>query len=266
MENSISVNGAKNSTAGETVTPSAGSSAFPSTQWSMILNARVDTDTTARVALESLCRVYWQPIYTFIRRQGRDHHDAEDATQQFIAHLLATESLQRARPERGRFRTFLLTALRNFLTSEWRRTQTGKRGGGLVAVNLESRDSAESSGHELTDPALTPERAFDRRWAQTMIERAVTELRAEYEGSGRKEIFAVMAPLIWGTDSDDAVAAGAVAMGLTPNAFRVALHRARRRLGDRLRAYIAETVADPSEIDVELRHLMEAMSAGNGSR
>jgi RNA polymerase sigma factor (sigma-70 family) len=231
----------------------------------MVLNARIDTDTEARVALESLCRIYWQPLYTFVRRQGRDHHDAEDATQQFIAHLLAADSLQRARPERGRFRTFLLTGLRNFLTSEWRRTQTAKRGGGLARV-AEPYHSPNSTEPELIDPALTPERAFDRSWAHGMIERAVTELRAEYESSSRKQIFAEMAPLIWGTDTDDAITAGAAAVGVTPNAFRVALHRARRRLGERLRAHVAETVANPSEIDVELRHLMEAISGPNRSR
>jgi len=259
MERAVAMNGAKSFTAVDSVAPSPGGSAFPNTQWSMVLNARGATDTEARLALESLCRIYWPPLYTFIRRQGREHHDAQDATQQFIAHLLATESLQRVEPERGRFRTFLLTALKNFLTSEWRRTQTAKRGGGFTAVDLNSAHSAESSHLELPDPALTPERAFDRRWAQTMIERAVAELRAEYEGSGRKKIFAIMAPLIWGMESDDAISTGAFAMGITPNAFCVALHRARRRLGERLRANIAETVADPREMDVELRHLMEAM-------
>lgn len=248
---------------GAVVSP-AGASSFPTTQWSMVLNARIDTDTEARLALESLCRVYWRPLYTFVRRHGRDHHDAEDATQQFITHLIAADSLQRARPERGRFRTFLLTGLRNFLTSEWRRTHAAKRGGGLAAIEMGKGHVIDSAGPEPADPALTPERAFDRGWAHSLIERAVTELRADYEGSGRRKIFVEMAPLIWSTDNDDAIGARAAAAGVTSNAFRVALHRARRRLGERLRAYIAETVADPREIDVELRHLMDAIGGSSG--
>lgn len=261
MESAVFVNPAENSAGTGTAAPGA----FPMTQWSMVVSAGVGTDPQARAALEQLCRMYWQPLYLFIRRQGRDHHDAEDATQQFIAHLLAADSLQSAAPERGRFRTFLLTGLRNFLTSEWRRTQAAKRGGGVTLLDLESPDVRDSIGYEPTDPSLTPERAFDRSWAQGMVERAAMALRAEYNASGREKIFAQMAPLIWGTDSNEAIATGAAAVGLTPNAFRVAVHRVRRRLGERLRAQVAETVSDPREIDVELRHLMEAMSGPGGS-
>lgn len=248
----------KSTTAGVPAT-AAGGHAFPITQWSMILHASGDTDTQARVALEALCRAYWQPLYLFVRRQGRDHHDAEDATQQFIVQLLAADSLRQARPERGRFRTFLLTSLRNFLTSEWRRNQAAKRGGGLASLSLERLDARGSALHPVADPALTPEHAFDRSWAQEMIQRAVAELRAEYETSGRAQAFAAIAPLIWSHDSDEAIAERAAALDLTSNAFRVALHRARRRLGDRLRAQVARTVADPREIDAELRHLIDAM-------
>jgi RNA polymerase sigma-70 factor (ECF subfamily) len=260
MESGVFVNLAKDS-GGTGAAPSS----FPATQWSMVVSAGAGTDTQARAALEQLCRMYWQPLYVFVRRQGRDHHDAEDATQQFIAHLLAADGLQGARPERGLFRTFLLTALRNFLISDWRRTQAAKRGGGVTLLNLQSHDVKDSIGSEPTDPSLTPERAFDRSWAHGLVERAATELQAEYNASGREKIFAQISSLIWGTDSTDAIVAGAAALGLTPNAFRVAVHRARRRLGERLRAHVAETVADPREIDVELRHLMDAISGPNGT-
>lgn len=234
---------------------------FPPTQWSMILRAGTHSDTQARAALESLCRRYWPPLYAFVRRQGRDHHEAEDATQQFLAHLLAGDGLQRARPDRGRFRTFLLTGLRNFLTSEWRREQAEKRGGGAVPVLLGSPAADGSCCHEPADTGLTPEQAFDRSWAQSMIDRAVFELRAEYHASGRGRIFDTMAPLIWSNETTDAVEERAAAIGLTVNSLRVALHRARRRLGERLRAQVAETVADPAEIGAELRHLISALSA-----
>lgn len=240
-------------------------SSFPTTQWSIVLRAGANTDTQAREALESLCRRYWQPLYTFVRRRGRNHHEAEDATQQFVAELLADDGLQRARPERGRFRTFLLTGLRNFLTSEWRRTHAAKRGGGLPPVELGARESGDvdSGSHEPADRGLTPEQAFDRSWAQSMIDRAVLDMRAEYHSSARGPLFDVIAPLIWASDREDDFPARAASLGLTVNSFRVALHRARRRLGDRLRAQVAETVSNPDGIDAELRHLIAAFNGSN---
>lgn len=240
--------------------PTGGGHAFPATQWSMVLKAGAADDAQTRAALESLCRRYWYPLYAFVRRQGRDHHEAEDCTQEFLAQLLVAGSLQRARPERGRFRTFLLTGLRHYLTSEWRRTQAVKRGGGLAAVPLGPPGLEEQYSHEPADPGLSPEQAFDRSWALGLIDRAVQELRTEYERSGRAKVFNAMAPLIWGADNHEAFARHAAELGLTVNSFTVALHRARRRLGDRLRALVAETVATPAEIDAELRHLVSAIS------
>lgn len=251
------------SPAASTKPVSIGGPRFPTTQWSMVLHADANSDTQAREALEMLCRRYWQPLYTFVRRQGHGHHEAEDATQQFLAQLLAADGLRRARPERGRFRTFLLTGLRNFLTSKWRRTSAAKRGGGLAPVGLGPNGSAGACVHEPVDPGLTPEQAFDRSWAQSMIDRAVLNLRAEYDSSARGAVFDAIAPLIWGSDNNDDFSSRATAIGLTLNSFRVALHRARRRLGDRLRAQVAETVADPAEIDAELRHLIAALSGSD---
>jgi len=237
-----------------------GSSSFPMTQWSVVLRAGTPSDPRGNAALESLCRLYWLPLYTFVRRQGRDHHEAQDCTQEFLARLLADDGLQRARPGHGRFRTFLLTALGNFLVSEWRRAQAAKRGGGQAPIPLGTTGDDEPFSENLRDHALTPEQAFDRSWALGMIDRAVHELRAEYETSGRAQIFETMAPLIWGTEHSDMFSLHATQLGITVNSFTVALHRARRRLGARLRAIVAETVADPAEIDAELRHLLSAIS------
>ncbi len=248
------------SSAANATAVSPGGSQFPSTQWSLVLSAGAGTDTQAHAALESLCRRYWQPLYVFVRRQGRSHHEAEDATQQFLAQLLAADGLRRARPDRGRFRTFLLSGLRNHLTSEWRRTRAAKRGDGAVPLELGPFDAAGAHTHEAIAPDLSPEQAFDRSWAQSMVDRAVLELRAEYQSSGRGPLFDAIASLIWGTSRDDDFPERATALGLTVNSFRVALHRARRRLGERLRAQVAETVADPAEIDAELRHLIAAIS------
>ena len=239
---------------------------FPTTQWSLILQAGVGQETEALAALESLCRRYWHPLYTFVRRQGRDHHESEDCAQEFLAHLLAVDGLQSARPERGRFRTFLLGGLRNFLTSEWRRTQAAKRGGGLEPISIASRDSAEPFGPEPMDTALTPEQAFDRTWALGMIDRAVSEVRAEYQRGGRAAIFDSLAPLIWGNVPSESLSPHAARLDMTVQTFSVALHRARRRLGERLRALVAETVADPAEIDAELRHLISAINGTTAKR
>lgn len=235
---------------------------FPNTQWSLVLQSGVDGDPRAHAALESLCRRYWYPIYTYVRRQGRDHHEAEDSTQEFFAQLLSADGLKRACPERGRFRTFLLSGMRNFLTSEWRRTHAAKRGGGAVTVSIGPPDFDGRYRHEPRDTGLTPEQEFERAWALGMIDRAVAELREEFQRSGRGLLFDTLAPKIWGdtATNSESVARQAARLEMTAQAYTVVLHRARRRLGDRLRALVAETVVDPAEIDAELRHLVSAIN------
>ena len=234
-------------------------SSFPTTHWSVVVNAGAGSASLARVALESLCRHYWYPLYSFVRRQGRPHHEAEDCTQEFLARLLAEEGLGRARPERGRFRTFLLTALRNFLTDEWRRARAEKRGGGAAMVSLDWQDAEQRFAHEPADPGLTPEQAFDRNWARGLIESALATLRAEYDKRGQAALFAELSPFIWGSVEAGSLAAPAGRAGLNVHAFTVALQRLRQRLGDRLRAAVAETVADGGDVDAELRHLIAAV-------
>ncbi len=238
----------------------SGRHSFPTTRWSMVLHAGQGADTEARAALEVLCRQYWYPLYAFVRRQGRAHHEAEDCTQEFLARLLATEAVGRARPERGRFRSFLLTALQHFLTNEWHRAQAAKRGGGQAPLPLEFSTAEGRYLHEAADPALTPEQMFDRNWAQGLFDRAIAELRAEYEKSGRGALFAVLEPIIWRSATAEPYAELARRLGMTVNAFTVALQRLRRRLGERVRLDVAETVADESEVDAELRHLIAAAS------
>src|SRR4051812_33818227 len=159
--------------------PASNGSAFPMTQWSMIVRAGGPDTTQARSALEHLCRQYWFPLYSFVRRQGRSHHEAEDCTQEFLARLLAAEGVGRARPEHGKFRTFLLTGLRNFLTNEWHRAQTAKRGGGQVLLPLEFAAAEKNYSSEPVDSGLTPEQMFDRTWALGMIERSIAGVRED---------------------------------------------------------------------------------------
>jgi RNA polymerase sigma-70 factor (ECF subfamily) len=223
--------------------------------------ARVDCDVSAEVrsALEHLCREYWFPLYCYTRRLGRSHHEAEDSTQAFLARLLAAEGISRARRERGRFRTFLITGLRNFLTSEWQRARAEKRGGGQAPLPFEIAGADERFAREPVDGTLTPDQAFDRSWALGTIERSLREIQRDYDKSGRGVLFAALAPLVWGDGADETFAAPAARLGMTTHAFTVAVHRLRQRVGQRLRADIAETVASEAEVDDELRHLITAV-------
>jgi RNA polymerase sigma-70 factor (ECF subfamily) len=244
-------------------TPPPGPSLFPTTHWSVVINAGTGSESQARAALETLCRQYWYPLYHFVRRHGRSHHEAEDCTQDFLARLLAADRVGRARPERGHFRGFLLTALRNDLTKQWEKNQAEKRGGGQTVLPLDFAAAGERFSREPADPGLTPEQAFDRTWAAELILRTVAELREEYESSGRGELFAALAPLVWSPGPAESQEPAAQHLGMKTHAFAVALQRLRRRLGDRLRARVAETVATPADVDAELHHLIAAITSGS---
>jgi DNA-directed RNA polymerase specialized sigma24 family protein len=237
---------------------------FPSTQWSMVVHAGNGSDSQARAALESLCRLYWYPLYKFIRLQGKTHHEAEDFTQAFLARLLACDGVARADPERGRFRTFLLSSLRNFMVSEWQRGNAEKRGGGVAPIPLEFEVAGERFENEPVDPRLTPEQAFDRNYAQDMICNALESVQAEYRASGRGELFAALKPILWDRSDPDSFSRKAQSLDMNPHALSMALQRARRRFGERLRANVAQTVALESDVDAELRHLIS--SSGGESR
>jgi len=241
--------------------PSGRASDFPTTRWSLVVNAGAPDHAEARTALECLCRLYWYPLYAFARRQGRAHHEAEDRTQEFLAGLIRRETLREVAPERGRFRAFLLTALRHFLVDEWRSAQAEKRGGGhaIHSFNMESGDDRFS--HEPADPSLTPEQAFDRAWARAMCDDTMDELQAEYTGSGRGELFRELRPMILTKAGGGSPKTKASALGMNEHAFTVALHRLRRRFGERLRQRVADTVNTPALVNDELRHLLQAMSS-----
>lgn len=236
--------------------PTEPRSTFPTTQWSLVVHAGSGSESQARSALETLCRQYWYPLYAFVRRQGRAHHEAEDCTQEFLARLMAGDGVARARPERGRFRTFLLTALNNFLTNEWHRAQAEKRGGGVAPLALELQGAEDRFSCEPADPGLTPEQAFDRNWALGMLDRAMSRLQAEYEASGRGEIFAGLGPFLWGNPTDEPSAKAAERLGINNQAFTMALHRLRRRFGEGLREEVAATVAEGTDVDAELHYLI----------
>jgi RNA polymerase sigma-70 factor (ECF subfamily) len=232
---------------------------FAATHWSMVLAAGRNDLAGAAAALERLCRTYWYPIYAFIRRRGSDQHDAEDLTQAFFAFLLEKETLRKVDRGKGKFRTFLLAALTNFLANEWDKGQTLKRGGRREIVSL---DETVAEGRYRREPveSLTPEKLFERRWASTVIEQVLARLKQEYAAGGKADVFAKLEPALTRELLSGACAAWAKELGMSEGAVKVALHRLRRRFGEVLRSEIAHTVSSPEEIDDEIRHLFAAIA------
>ncbi len=240
-------------------TPATPGQHFATTHWSVVLSAGHSTRPGARVALEKLCRAYWYPLYAFVRRQNCNPHDAEDLTQAFFAALLENRGLRVANPERGRFRSFLLTRLKNFLSDERKKRQSQKRGGGQIIISLDAEFAEERFGAEpATD--LTPELMFDRRWAMTIMEQTVGRLRKEYLAADRAELFEELRHFQPGEKGGCSYAEVAVRLGLSESAVKSAIWRLRQRHRELLREEIAHTVATPVEVDEEIRYLISMLS------
>jgi len=235
---------------------SAGPRSFPTTLWTVVLSVGQRKSSAADEALAALCRAYWYPLYAFVRRRGYRPQDAEDLTQAFFAHLLATEAIGKAQPAKGRFRTFLLAAVKNFLANEWDKGRALKRGGGRAALAFDA-ESAEARYQREPSHELTPERLFERRWALSVLDEAFSTLRNEYEQRGAGNLFAALKETL--TGGGEGYAAIAAQLGLTEGAVKVAAHRLRGRYRELTRAIVAETVA-ADEVEDELRHLKAAVS------
>lgn len=234
-------------------------SVFSTTHWSMVMVSVQGDLPAARAALERLCRSYWYPIYAFVRRRGFDQHEAEDLTQAFFAFLLEKESLRKVDRGKGRFRTFLLAALTNFLANEWDKARTLKRGGQRTIISLDETLSEELYRHDAVE-SLTPERLFERRWAGALIEQVLALLKSEYAAGGKAGLFAKLELALTGEVPAGAFAEWAAELAMSEGAVKVALHRLRRRFGDVLRTEIAHTVSSAEEIDDEIRHLFAAIA------
>lgn len=211
----------------------------------------------ARAALETLCETYWYPLYCYVRRRGHHAEEAQDLTQEFFAVLLEKRALRVADPDRGRFRSFLLGSLNHFLNKQRRRQRARKRGGGRPVLSLDL-PSAESRYSQQPSHDLTPEETYERRWALVLIDRALSHLREEYAAGGKAALFERLAPLLGGHGGVP-YSQVAADLGMTEAAVKVAVHRLRRRCRHHLRAEVAHTVADPADVDDELRHLMTAV-------
>jgi len=230
---------------------------FPTTRWSLVIAAGDRQRKEARSALVSLCENYWYPLYVYLRRHGYQADPAQDLTQEFFIRVLEGRYLDRADPEKGRFRSFLLTSLKFFVADEADRHRALKRGGGTV-LPLEFSSGEERYQHE---PAHddTPERIFERRWALTVLDRVVEKLRAEFVQHGRPEHFDRLKVFLLG-QSDAPYSVLAREMNTSEGALKVAIHRLRKRYRDLFRQEIADTVADPAEVESELRYLAAVLT------
>jgi len=228
--------------------------AFATTQWSVVLTAQ-SKSPSAHEALEKLCRTYWWPLYGFVRRQGYNPEEAQDFTQGFFAMLLERRDLDVVRREKGRLRSYLLTALKNYLGKARRRALTLKRGEGKPLMALDELMARERADLE---PAhlLTAEGIYERRWALTLLEHALARLEQEFQTAGNATLFEKLKPLL--TDESERASQADIAheLNMTENAVKQALHRLRQRYRVVLRDEIADTVAVPTDIEDELRHFI----------
>jgi RNA polymerase sigma factor (sigma-70 family) len=208
--------------------------------------------------MATLYEVYWYPLYAFARRQGAGPAEAEDLTQGFFAHLLEKEALRHVDPAKGRFRSFLLASLKNFIADARARHRAKKRGGGIAPLSL---DAEAAEGRYALDPGhdLTPERIFEREWALAVIEQAMRRLRERYDRSGKRKHFDAMKIFLSGEKRPVPYAEIAPVLGISELAVKVAVHRLRKRFRDALRSEIAQTVTTEEEIDAEIRDLYSAL-------
>lgn len=232
---------------------------FATTHWSVVLAAGASESPQSVAALERLCRTYWYPLYACVRRRGYQPQDAQDLTQGFFAALLAGHYLARADRDRGRFRTFLLTAFDNYLHNEHDRATALKRGGGREIVSWEEHIAEGRYAQEPTG-GLSPEQIYEKRWAATLLERVLARLREESIHAARLELFDQLKPHLWGEDEATPYAQLATRFHLSLSAIKVTVHRLRRRYREVLREEIAQTVADTAEVDGEIQYLIRVMS------
>jgi RNA polymerase sigma factor (sigma-70 family) len=236
----------------------SGPSQFPTTRWTLVVAAGNPRRKEARFALVSLCENYWYPLYAYLRRRGYSADRAQDLTQEFFVRLLEGRYLDRADPEKGRFRSFILTSLKFLVADEADRQRAYKRGGGAV-VPIEFSSGEDRYQREPAHDE-TPERIFERRWALSVLDRVVEKLRNEFVHHGRAEHFERLKMFLLGQSAAPPYAALAREMNTSEGALKVAIHRLRKRYRDLFRQEIADTVADPAEVESELRFLAAALA------
>ena len=232
--------------------------AFSTTHWSVVLQAGHDSSPDCNEALERLCRSYWYPLYAYVRRQGYSPHDAQDLTQEFFSRFLGRNFVSFADRSRGKFRTFLLTSLQHFLVNEWTKARTAKRGGFQQVI---SWDEQEAENRYLAEPTdgLAPDTIFEKRWAISLLEKVLAQLREETSAAGKGAQFESLKQYLWGEKSGVSYEEIGKELNMTEGAVKVAVHRLRQRYREMLRAEVAQTVATEEEVDVELQYLIKVI-------
>ena len=231
---------------------------FRTTHWSVVLLACGGDTVGAEPALAELCGLYWYPLYAYVRRLGRSAEDAQDLTQEFFARLIEKRWLDNVDPARGKFRSFLLTAFKHFLASEWHRDRAFKRGGGQTLISLDSVEAEDRYKLEPTD-TTTPETLYDRRWALTVLDQAIGRLETEQSIAGHADRFEAVKDCLLGEPGESTLAESGARLGLTVAAMKAIVRRLRERYRALLREEIAQTVDGPKGVDDELRSLLAAL-------
>jgi RNA polymerase sigma factor (sigma-70 family) len=232
---------------------------FATTHWSVVLAAARHETPEANAALERLCNAYWYPLYAYVRRCGHAPEDAQDLTQAFFARLLSKDFLRGVGPEKGRFRSFLLSCLKHFLADEWAKAHAAKRGGALPALPLDWQQA--ESRYELEGRVdANPESLYERRWAISLLDRTLEQLRVESVAAGKEAVFERLQCCLLGERTTEHYAQLGAGLGLSETAVKVTVHRLRQRYRELLREQVAQTVMRPEEIEEELQYLFEVVS------
>lgn len=256
----VSASASMESTAPEHNSGPAGSGAFATTHWSVVLQAGQEETTISRAALERLCKAYRYPLYVHVRRLGWGPEDAEDLTQQFLVRFIDRKYLQRADPERGRFRSLLLTSLKHFLADEWDKLRAQKRGGGQQPISWDGVDPEQRYRLEPAEK-LSPDLAYEKRWAATLLESVLGGLRSECASTDALREFDLIKNFVWGEGLTGTYAEVGTALGVEEGTVKVKVHRLRARFREQLRLEVLRTVSSPEEVDDELRHLRALLSS-----
>jgi len=243
----------------ETTHEIASASPFVTTHWSVVLSAKEGSTGEADAALDRLCRIYWWPLYAFVRRRGYGAHDAQDLTQEFFTRLLAKDFLRTVDRSKGTFRSFLLASMGNLVAKEWRRANAQKRGGQFTFISADA-ESAEQQYLQLQAADLSPLQLFDREWATTLLNQTLSRLQAEFVAAGKGPRFDALKIFLTGERGAGPYVDLAAQLETTEAALKMAVSRMRERYGELLREEIASTVSDPAEIEDELRALFAALS------
>ena len=231
---------------------------FRTTSWSLVQAAGEGAGPQSREALATLCKVYWPPVYAYIRRRGHDADAARELTQGFFTDLLDRDVLKGINPEGGKFRSFLLTCVKHFLANEWDRSRARKRGGGIVILSLDLDDAESRYRLEPADQE-TPEKIFEKRWALSVIAQAMSRLDREMEASGDRDRVRGLKPLLTGSAGHVSYSEVASDLGMSEGAVKVAIHRLRKKFGQILREEVVQTLTDTSAADEEIRFLLDTI-------